>query len=165
MEKRFETLLRSDLYQVFLFTCPAVIPFNFAVHPWFVINKKGDIERFGVGRTAGEQRWEVFWRPEKDKENWGHLHRNSLPPTHGIPMFSFSQKYFWRGTLRGHIEGDEGSVAHKIAEFIEHSPDTYPHCYRYSLKGPNSNTYAQWVLNQFPQSGLTLPWNSFGKNN
>jgi len=30
--------------------------------------------------------------------------------------------------------------------------------------GPNSNTFIQWVLNHFPNSGLKLPRNAFGKN-
>lgn len=50
-----------------------------------------------------------------------------------------------------------------MSEFIERSPDTYPHCNQYAFRGPNSNTYAQWVLNQFPESGFSLPWNAFGK--
>ena len=79
-------------------------------------------------------------------------------------MFSFSQKYFWKGKLRRYIEGGEGSLAQRMAECIENSPKMYPYCNTYAPRGPNSNTYVQWVLNQFPQSGLTLPWNSFGKS-
>lgn len=166
---KFEELVKHDKYQVFLFTCPAGVPVSFARHPWLVINKKGSVERFGVGRQIGEQRWEVFRVPESYKENWGHLHRNALPPTQGIPMFSFSSNkyllsYFWKGKLCGYVEGAEGSLAHQMAECIENSPTTYPYCNTYLLKGPNSNTYVQWVLNQFPASGLSLPWNSFGKN-
>ena len=153
MEKRFETLLRPDLYQVFLFVVTATFPFSFAKNPWLVVNKKGIVSR-----------WEVFWEPNRSKTSWGHLHKDFYAPSDGIEMFFFSKKQFKHGKLFGVAEGGENSIAQRMAEFIEHSPDTYPHCYRYSLKGPNSNTYAQWVLNQFPQSGLTLPWNSFGKN-
>lgn len=148
----FKKLLKDDVYQVFLFTCPAGVPFNFARHPWFVVNKKRHLER-----------WEVFHVPEEKHEHWGHLHHNALPPTQGIPI-SFSRKYCWKGKLRGYIEGGEGSVAQKMIEVIKSSPETYPYCYDYALTGININTYAQWVLNQFPNSGLSLPWNSFGKN-
>ncbi len=151
----FEELVKNDKYQVFLFTCPAGVPVSFARHPWFVINKKGSVER-----------WEVFHIPEVEHERWGHLHRNALPPTRGIPMFSSSKhpKHFWKGRLSGYIEGGVGSAAHQMAECIENSPTAYLYCNTYSLKGPNSNTYVQWVINQFPASGLSLPWNSFGKN-
>ena len=152
---KFEELVKNDKYQVFLFTCPAGVPLNFARHPWFVINKMRSVER-----------WEVFRIPDSYAESWGHLHRNALPPTQGIPVFSQSKypKHFWKGKLRGYIEGGEGSLAQTMTEFIESTPNTYPYCNTYGIKGPNINTYVQWVLNKFPNSGLSLPWNSFGKN-
>lgn len=61
------------------------------------------------------------------------------------------------------IEGDEGSLAAKMAEFIERSPETYPFKNQYRFRGPNSNTYAQWILNHFPETGMALSWNAFGK--
>ncbi len=50
-----------------------------------------------------------------------------------------------------------------MVECIENSPHNYPYCGHYSYIGPNSNTYVQWVLDAFPESGLKLPWNAFGK--
>ena len=41
-----EKLLNKDKYQVFLFTCPAIMPFSFAVHPWLVVNNKGGVCAF-----------------------------------------------------------------------------------------------------------------------
>ena len=153
MKQSFEKLLKNDRYQVFLFTCPAGVPLSFARHPWFVINKKGNVER-----------WEVFRPPQNYREKWGHLYRNALPFTQGIPIFHFTRKYFWKGKLRGYIEGSEGSVAQQMIEVTQNSPHNYPYRDKYALISPNSNTYVQWVLNQFPNSGLKLPWNSFGKN-
>ena len=154
-DKAFDVLLKKDRYQVFLLACPASIPVNFALHPWFVVNKKGTLSR-----------WEVFCNPEVDWFlRWGHLHQDLYPPFQGTAMFFFSKKHVWREVrVLGVIEGDEGSLAHRMAEFIEASPETYSSCHRYSLTGPNSNTYAQWVLDRFPDCGLRLPWNSFGKN-
>lgn len=147
----FEALLKNDTYQVFLFTCPASVPVNFVRHPWFVINQKGKVER-----------WEVFFRPDPRKEHWGHLHRNAFLPTQGIPVLYPWEKFLWKGRIEGYIEGGEGSLAHQMAKVIASSPQTYPHLNHYALTGINSNTYARWVLNQFPNSGLKLPWNALG---
>jgi len=153
-EDTFKCLLKPDLYQVFLFTCPATLPYSFAQHPWFVVNQKGNVSR-----------WEIFWQARYVHIfRWGYLHKDFYKLTQGVEMFLFSQKHFWGpGKLRGYVEGGEGSVAQRMAAFIENSGETYPHCQTYSLLGPNSNTYVQWVLNNFPGSNLRLPWNSFGK--
>jgi len=57
----------------------------------------------------------------------------------------------------------KGSEAQMMIEFIERSPNVYPHCEMYRFRGPNSNTYVQWVIDNFPNSGLQLPFNAFGK--
>ncbi|MEK7612910.1 MAG: DUF3750 domain-containing protein [Patescibacteria group bacterium] len=152
--KSIESLIKTDKYQVFLFVGTATVPFNFAKHPWFVVNKRGVLSR-----------WEVFWKPNRSKTSWGHLHKDFYSPLQGIEMFFFSNKYFWKDSLLLNvIEGNENSIARQMAEFIENSPQTYPYCYQYALMGPNSNTYVQWVLNKFPESNMRLPWNSFGGN-
>ncbi len=153
-ERDFQHLVKKDLYQVFLFTSPGTLPFAFARHPWFVVNSKGSVSR-----------WEIFYEAsKKGKISWGHLHKNCYEPWQGIEMFFFSDTCLYGSTLRGTLEGGEGSLAHRVADLIESSPEAYPYNYRYSLyPGPNSNTYAQWVLGHFPQSTLRLPWNSFGK--
>lgn len=147
-----ENLLKEDKYQVFLFACPTVMPFSFAVHPWFVVNNKGVVSRWGVSQTL-----------RRRKESWGYLNLNMLPPFQGVWVWPLG-KNFWKAKLLGVVEGDEDSLAQKMAEFIECSGETYPYSKTYSLTGPNSNTYVQWVIDQFPQSNLSLPWNSFGKN-
>ena len=152
-DDEFQGLIRHDAYQVFLFTCPATFPFSFASHPWFVVNRKGTVSR-----------WEIFWEADKkDKMSWGHLHKDCWPPSQGIEMFFYSQKYFFKSTLFDSIEGNEGSLAHRMADFIEESSQHYPYCQEYSLRGPNSNTYVQWVFDHFPECGIRLRWNSFGK--
>jgi len=96
---------------------------------------------------------------------WGHLHKDFYQPALGTQVFFFSQKPVWKEvTILGCIEGGEGSPAHKMLECIEHSPLNYPYGTPYRLRGPNSNTYVQWALDQFPDSGLRLPWNAFGKD-
>ena len=63
-----------------------------------------------------------------------------------------------------YVEGEEGSLAQNMADFIEVSNKNYPYCYGYSLIGPNSNTYVQSVLDRFPESRMQLSWNALGKN-
>jgi hypothetical protein len=151
----FEKLLNNGKYQVFLFTCPPSLPLSFACHPWFVINKKGLLSRY-----------EVIASPAKyGMQSTRHLYINALPPTRGLRILrsTLYSWYIWPVTLIGVYEGAEGSVAARMVECIENSPQNYPFSNRYAYTGPNSNTYVQWILNQFPNSGLKLPWNAFGK--
>lgn len=148
--KAAEKLVNPDLYQVFLMTCPAFLPFSFASHPWFVVNRKGVVSRWAVGiRKFGAKRE-------------GYLNKGAFPPFQGLPLMFPFRKPVWPGRVWGYIEGGEGSIAARMAERIEHSRD-YPFKARYNLFGPNSNTYAQWILDQFPEAGLKLPWNAIGK--
>ena len=152
-DQELKKLVKKDKHQVFLFACPVSVPLNFALHPWFVINKQGAVSR-----------WEVLFRNKVHTTRWGHLYLNFFSPFQGIEVSPFSQKHFWKVKLLGFIEGDGGSVAERIAEFIENSKKAYPYRYKYSLTSINSNTYAQWVLSNFPEFKVKLPWNCFGKN-
>lgn len=151
--KKFYRLIDKKIYQVFLFACPGNIPFNFFLHHWFVLNKKGNLSR-----------WEFLFRKNTHKKSGGHLYRNFFPPFQGIEIFYFSQKYFWKGKLVKHIGGGKNSPAYRAIKLIENSKNKYPYNYRYFLTGPNSNTYIQWVLKNFPEFKVKLSWNSFGKN-
>lgn len=156
MQEDFEKLIKPDRHQVFLLSCPPSMPLSFARHPWFVINKKGVVSR-----------WEVIASPGmyQLKSDSGHLCTDVLPPWRGLRILRSVREwgYIWPSVLHGVVEGEEGSLAERMAEFIENSPQNYPYCGHYSYIGPNSNTYVQWVLDAFPESGLKLPWNAFGK--
>lgn len=149
----FTNLINPDVYQVFLFACPAHIPFSLGLHPWFVVNKKGKLSRYEVRYTRNKMRPEL-----------GHIHVDELPLFEGIGMFHFLKTPRWDATLLGSLEGGEGSSAHKMYEYIEISPQTYPHKNKYFMFGPNSNTFAQWILHPFPEFDGALPWNAFGRN-
>jgi hypothetical protein len=151
----FKDLIKPEGYQVFLLTCPVSIPLNFASHPWFVCVKNGEISR-----------WEVRFEKNNTNPSLGkHLHFNSLPPFSGIEKIQLiPKKFLWNATMINHTEGDKNSLAKKMIDLIENSPKIYSDRNRYSFIGPNSNTYAQWVLNNFPDFKIKLPWNSFGKN-
>jgi hypothetical protein len=154
-KNNFKNLIKPEGYQVFLFVCPVSIPLNFASHPWFVCVKKGEVSR-----------WEVrFEKNTTDPSIGRHLHLNSLPPFSGIETIQIlPKKFLSKAKLLGHTEGIEGSLAEKMIDFIKSSPENYICRNHYSFLGPNSNTYAQWVLNNFPDFKIKLPWNSFGKN-
>lgn len=146
----FENLIRPDTYQVFLFGCPGNMPFSFALHPWFVINDRGVISR-----------WEVLFRKGACKTSWGHVYQDFFPPFSGIEVVPSLRWILWGAKLVGSVEGE---IAKRVAMLIWSAPEMYPFRDRYSLLGPNSNTFAQWVLNAFPEFGVSLPWNAFGNN-
>jgi hypothetical protein len=149
-QKEFEQLLDKSKYQVFIFASSANFPFSFGLHLWFVLNRQGEISR-----------WEVLYYKDDSPNSWGHLYKNMHRPIEGLTFFPFILQPRWSSHLVSIIESES---AHKVIECIEKSSETYPYCYQYSLTGPNSNTYVQWVLDQFPESKLHLPWNAFGKN-
>jgi len=144
------TQINPEKYEVFICASPAPFPLSFATHPWFVINKKSSVSRY-----------EVFFYPYPKTHSVGHLHINFYPlPFQGIEIIPFLKKPLWKSRIIGHIEGD---LAQKMISIIESTETNYPYNHRYSFTGPNSNTYVQWVLNQFPSCAVTLPFNSFGK--
>lgn len=144
---KFDNLIDKDKYQVFVFCCPAYFPFNFFRHPWFVINKKGEISRYEI-------------RHYINKRNNSYIFINKQPPFEGINKTLFVNKK-WDASLLGSIEDD---LAQKIIMTIEYSPSEYPHRNNYSGLGPNSNTYLQWVLNKFPEFKVQLSWRFIGKD-
>ncbi len=152
MEAHTDSLIRPDLYQVFLLSCPANLPLSFAAHSWFVVNQKGSVSR-----------WEVTFNVRKRALSWEHLNQNLFPTFSGIEIIPFFNRPTWRGTLLGSMEGSEGSSAQRMSDFIARSRETYPFYHDYFLTGPNSNTYTQWVLDRFPEFPARLPKNAFGR--
>ncbi len=149
---RMQELIDKSKYQVFICGSKAHLPFIFASHSWIILNKKGSISR-----------WEIIFRKNKDK-SLGYLHIDDLPPFKGISILPFMRKIFSKGKLLGYIEGDPGSVAEQAIDFVEKSKKTYPYLRLYVLTGPNSNTYTKWVLNNFPEFKIRLPWTFVGKD-
>jgi hypothetical protein len=148
----FQKLIKKDKYQIFLFTCPCSMPISFASHNWFVINKKGEVSRWEVAH----KKWEI-------KDRWGYLCKNLLQPTQGTEVVYTFKRWHYNSKLLGCIEGDENSVAKRAVDFIENSRETYQFKDTYHFIGTNSNTYIQWVLNNFPEIKIKLPLNAFGK--
>ena len=151
----FYSKLNPAKYQVFLFSCPCSWPVGFASHNWFVINKKGKVSRWEVAHKV----WDIPTR-------WGYLYKDLNTLDNGLEVIYGIDKWHWKSKLLGFTEGDENSEAKRMADFIENSKENYPFKDTYHFWGPNSNTYTQWVLDNFPdfKSKAKLPLNAIGKN-
>ena len=151
--KEFNDLIHSELYQIFLFAAPLPLPLNFAVHAWFVIQFNGLIERWEFGRFMDS--------PHPNKIG---VLKNFMTPTSGMRKYPWKTSKGTQAKLYGYIEGLRDSIAHKMFDFIQKETPNYTLQNTYTLTGPNSNTYMQWVINRFPESTFKLPFNAFGKN-
>ena len=150
--QEFEKLIDREKYQVFVMASRASFPLSFAIHPWLVINKKGEISRF-----------EIRHYKNTDK-SYGYLHINEEPPFLGLPAVYPFNKLFQKAKLLEYIEGDDNSRAKQLVDFIQNSKVNYPYLKKYSFLGKNCDTYVHWALNNFPELKVRLPWNCFGKN-
>ncbi len=138
-------------YEVLLFICPVIIPFNFSSHAWFLCIVDGKISR-----------WEVRIERDRKREQGKHLFLNAYTPFSGIGRWPFfPKKYPWKSKL---IYRVNGPLAQRMTEFISMSKYNYPYKDKYFVLGPNSNTYIQWVLNNFPEFKVKLPWTCIGKD-
>jgi hypothetical protein len=123
----------------------ATLPFPlglFAVHYWFVVFEPG----------GACHRWEVWQTRDAGGTSVGHLHCDLKAPDAGVGG----------GPARIAAEWS-GAEARRIQAVLEKC-SSYPYCHRYlPWPGPNSNTFAAWVLRQ---AGIEhrLPWQAFGRN-
>ena len=98
----------------------------FASHYWFVVIDGGKAER-----------WEVWQTRDAGGRAIGHLHCDLKPPDAGVGGGPMCVAAEW-----------SGEEAASIASVLK-DPSGYPFCERYRYwPGPNSNTYAAWVLRQ-----------------
>lgn len=155
IEEEFKELIDKKKYQVFLFSTSLPIPFTFAVHTWIVTSNKGNIKR-----------WEVWHTKKHVPKSYGFLNLNMRKPSVGGRKFIFGkERRHLFSKLVHSISGGENSVAQKMVEFIENDIYNYEflNSYHY-FPGPNSNTFIQWIVSKFPESGFKLPRNAVGKN-
>lgn len=112
----------------------APLPFigALAVHYWFVVFDGGACHR-----------WEVWQTKNAGGRSIGHLHCDLKPPDAGV------------GGGPAHIAAEwQGEQARSIAAVLQKASE-YPHCQRYRYwPGPNSNTFAAWVLRE---AGMQQP--------
>jgi hypothetical protein len=113
--------------QLWSATLPSVLRV-IAVHTWFNVFDEKE------GRW---RRWEVWQNRDAGGESWGHVHRDLMHPERPVGGGPASCESEWTG--------DE---AERLLAVLERSPE-YPERDRYRYwPGPNSNTYAAWVLSQ-----------------
>ena len=107
------------------------LPGIIADHFWFVVLR----DALGSNDQTCD-RWEIWQRSKQNDDCWGHLHRNLLFPAQGVGNGPSRLIQNWLD--------DEALL---LAAKIESSPFTYPFIDKYRYwPGPNSNTFAQWVV-------------------
>ena len=95
-------------------------------------------------------RWEVWQHAQQNESCWGHLHKNLLAPYQGVGNGPSRLIQQWI---------DEEALS--IIEKVESSPQTYPYINKYRYwPGPNSNTFAQWIVKGKVKLGIR----AIGKN-
>jgi hypothetical protein len=107
----------------------APLPFigALAVHCWFVV-------RHDDGAC---ERWEVWQTADAGGTSIGHVHRDLKGPDEGVGGGPPRLLARW--------EGEAAKQIKTVLEKIHH----YPYCRRYRYwPGPNSNTFAAWVLRE-----------------
>lgn len=155
--EQFNKLVKPDKYQVFLFSSPCSLPISFSKHTWLVTNNQGSIHRY-----------EIWSYKERETEEEGHLTVDFYPPTTGLTIFPGQSPKINRprfdSQLIDYIEGENGSLAHRLCIDIENNYSKYPYIFTYHyFPGPNSNTFTAWFLKHFSDIKFRLPWNAFGK--
>ena len=154
----------STVYKVSIYSTPLMLPLSFAAHAYVVTEHNGIVNRYDMYAPG--------FTPDGEP-CCGLIYKNSLPVTTGFSIifskntkFNVAKGIRWRVRKCSSVTGDAGSPAHSLYEFIENGGlknYPYPESYRL-LKGPNSNTFPQWIIDQVPECKLSLPWNAWGKN-
>lgn len=134
-------LTESDLAIARLYAAPVPGIGLFASHPWFVVKR---------AESRGFDRWEVW--PEAG-EPYGYVRQNLFPAEGDVISDGANI-----------IAELQGAAAEPVVDFIYSQSPSYPCRDTYVLfPGPNSSSYAQWVLEGTGWSA-TLPPTAIGKD-
>jgi hypothetical protein len=155
----------SDDYEVSVYSSKLGIPFSFVAHTHIVTKHAGMQHRYDVFMPVTV--------PDTVKPYIGTIYKNLLPPNIGF-LVLFRKNYWlrtdhnklrWKTHSHSSVVGATGSPAYKLFQFIETGGlKSYPNQNQYNfILGPNSNSFTQWVVNQFPECNLSLPFNAWGK--
>lgn len=112
-----------------------------ASHYWFVVFDGDEIHR-----------WEVWQTQNAGGRSIGHVHCDLKPPDAGVGGGPARLAAAW-----------SGAEAARLKQVLERAASTYPFCHRYFYwPGPNSNTFAAWVLRE-AGVGHALPPRAIGR--
>jgi hypothetical protein len=153
---QIQKLIKKDLYQVFILDSPVSFPLWLFRHSYIVVNDRGTLTR-----------WDVFHRNYGSPESKDYLHKNFARPWVGLGVFYmpiFRKKVYFKSRLITYQEGGSQSLAQDMVTFINTQAYHYPHVSDYNMVfGPNSNSFTQWFLDQFPRV-TTLPRMAHGRS-
>lgn len=152
-QQEFNNMIQDTDYHFFVFSCPAIVPFHFALHTWVVLV-------YPDGKII---RWDLCHFKNKKNPSLGYLHENFLPAWKGISKYFWRNKEYYESNLLYHCSGNWDSLSYKIVSFMEDIDDQYPYKGAYRLVWHNSNYFTQWILHQFPEIKFELPRNAVGK--
>ncbi len=156
---QIEKFIRKDCYQLFILDSPLPFPLSLFRHSYVVVNDHGDLTR-----------WDVLHRKYPRHDRKGYVYKNVFLPWCGLGKFylpfavtghfaHFEAKMV--GFLEGESHSETGYRIASIASLVEQ----YPYSDFYSaLPGPNSNTFAQWILNFFPEMETSLSVTAIGRS-
>ncbi len=144
-------LLKPGIDQVWLMSSPLPFPMNFiAIHTWFVFSD----------RQNNVSRWEVWQKKSPAQQRWGYIHCNLFKPFQGIVSNPIFRSHYWHSSPLHYWEGE---LAIQLSQILVESSSLYPNRNKYLVwPGPNSNTYTQWILNQFSDKSWPLPKRAIG---
>lgn len=148
-----QELIKKPKYQFFIFSSPARFPAIFFRHYWIVTSDDGNLTRWGISHKIYDRN-DSYW----------HVNKDFFEPFSWTWVFPYIHIFKFKSTLLAHIEWDLDSVAYKMVKFVNENSKNYTYKDRYGFLWPNCNTYVQWVLDKFPESGLKLPLNAIWKN-
>jgi hypothetical protein len=115
----------TDVVQLRYATLPSGLSYV-AIHYWFAVFTSVEKEW---------SRWELWQEPGLVPTSWGHIHKNLMHPDSGVGGGAYKIDKEWRGKR-----------AHDIISVLN-KPIEYPYFNKYhAWPGPNSNTYAAWIL-------------------
>ena len=135
-------------FQVAIMYSRVSLPLPPASHVWFIINDHGTLSRYEG----------LDWRHRRSDGLDGYIFQDYFPPSVGLPVWILSKTPTWRAHT---ISVIEGYGAERLAQVLYTSLHDYPHKH-YRLLGPNSNTYARWVLDTAGLSDIKLPVTAVG---
>lgn len=139
--------------QVWLYCSRLPLPISYiALHCWFVL----------ADQENKISRWEIWQKPGRCKNSWGHLHQNLFSAKEGIKLLPVISLWKWSPRLLYYFDNSSAST---LINTIRSTPECYPYRYVYkAFPGPNSNTFVKWVLNHLSDKNIELPISAIGRN-